>query len=312
MKVSRFVVTGAAGFIGSTLVDFLVNAGKVVLAMDSFTPYYSRSLKLRNSRGFALNELDLKSCHLPSILEADDIVIHLAGQPGVRSSFGASFAVYVQENVLATSRLLEACADVGVGRFILGSTSSVYGDVLYQSSREVDLPRPVSPYGVTKLASEHLVRLFERNFSLRTVVLRFFTVYGPRQRPDMAFSRIISSGLQGVPFSLNGDGSQLRDFTFVDDVVSAIVACTETDSVLGKTLNVGGGEITSLARAIDVVGEVLGEQIRLDLNPMPPGEPHRTSADTSELRRLTGWEPAVGFETGLIKQIEWGSLNRGS
>src|SRR4051794_21169049 len=231
----RALVTGVAGFIGSTLADALLARGDHVLGVDCFTPYYERDTKEANLSGargcdrFELVEQDLRTCDIDGMLDGIDVVFHQAGQPGVRLSWSDGFADYTSLNVLATQRLLEAAKRVGGTKIVYASSSSVYGNAAAYPTTENDLPRPHSPYGVTKLAAEHLCNLYASNWKLPTVSLRYFTVYGPRQRPDMATHRLLAATLSGTPFPLYGDGSAVRDFTYVDDAVAANLAAAEHD-----------------------------------------------------------------------------------
>ena len=242
--MTRYLVTGCAGFIGSHLTDALVQRGHEVIGVDAFTDYYPRPQKesnlekARGAAGHSLVEVDLSEAALEPLLENVDGIFHLAAQPGVRGSWGATFAHYVRDNILATQRLFEAAASKGV-RIVMSSTSSVYGNAETYPTREEAIPRPVSPYGVTKLACESLARAYTESFALEVVLLRYFTVYGPRQRPDMAFARIISALLNGNPFSVYGTGEQSRDFTFVDDAVEATIAAMERGP-RAIVYNVGG------------------------------------------------------------------------
>src|SRR4051812_32930977 len=219
----RALVTGVAGFIGSTLAEALVGNGDVVVGVDCFTPYYDAAQKRANlqrlaaTKQFTLAEADLRTAELPPLLDGVDVVYHQAGQPGVRLSWASGFAEYDSHNIIATQRLLEGARAAGVARVVYASSSSVYGNAPRYPTSEDDLPQPHSPYGVTKLAAEHLCNLYAANWGVHTVSLRYFTVYGPRQRPDMAMHRLIESALAGTPFPLYGDGSAVRDFTFVDD-----------------------------------------------------------------------------------------------
>src|SRR6185503_14395739 len=241
----RYVVTGAAGFIGSHLGEALLAAGHEVVGVDAFTDYYDPALKEENARGLDVRRLDLAGDELD--LDGVDGVFHLAGQPGVRS-FGDVFDLYLRRNVLATQRVFEAAAAAGV-RVVFASSSSVYGEAERYPTPEDTPPRPLSPYGITKLACEHLARAYGRSFGLDAVVLRYFNAYGPRQRPDMAFPRVVAALLEGHPFTLYGDGEQSRSFTYVGDVVSATVAAMERASA-GDVLNVGGGEEATMNDAI--------------------------------------------------------------
>src|SRR5437867_362931 len=256
MSTPHALVTGAAGFIGSHLTDRLLAEGVRVTGVDSFTDYYDPSLKRGNVAGalgqaeFRLLELDLGSADLASLPEVD-VVFHQAAQPGVRASWGAEFAVYTHHNVLATQRLLERYRRSRLERFVYASSSSVYGDAERYPTDESLLPRPFSPYGVTKLAGEHLVLLYGRNFEMPVSALRYFTVYGPRQRPDMAFHRFCRALLQGEPITVYGDGRQSRDFTYIDDAVEANVRAGRSSAPQG-VYNVGGGSQVEVLEAIAI------------------------------------------------------------
>jgi len=305
--VTRYLVTGCAGFIGSHLTDALVQRGHEVIGVDAFTDYYPRPQKeanlekARGAAGLSLVEVDLSEGALEPLLENVDGIFHLAAQPGVRGSWGATFAHYVRDNILATQRLFEAAASRGV-RIVMSSTSSVYGNAETYPTREEAIPRPVSPYGVTKLACESLARAYTESFALEVVLLRYFTVYGPRQRPDMAFARIISALLSGHPFSVYGSGEQSRDFTFVDDAVEATIAAMERgpDALV---YNVGGGSETTLNGAIALC-ETLAET-RLDVvnEPVARGDVRRTGADTTLIRSQLGWRPKTSLAEGLAAQV---------
>jgi UDP-glucuronate 4-epimerase len=296
----RYVVTGAAGFIGSHLVEALAAAGHEVAAIDCFTDYYDPARKEENAAGLDVSRLDLAEDELD--FGGADGVFHLAGQPGVRS-FGPVFADYVRHNVLAAQRVLEAAAGA---RVVLASSSSVYGDAETYPTPEDTPPRPLSPYGITKLAAEHLARAYATSFGRDTVVLRYFTVYGPRQRPDMALERIVEALAAGTPFELYGDGSQSRSFTYVADAVAATITAMER-APAGATYNVGGGEEATMREAIATLERISGR--RLDLRPGPParGDVRRTSADVSRIRADLGWVPRVRLEDGLREQWSWAS-----
>ncbi|MEI6727358.1 MAG: NAD-dependent epimerase/dehydratase family protein, partial [Actinomycetes bacterium] len=248
------VVTGCAGFIGSHLTDRLLADGHTVVGIDSFEDYYPRTLKDANleealaNPAFTMREADILDADLPAILDGAACVYHLAAQAGVRASWGSSFEVYTRNNVLATQRLLEACVAACVPKLVYASSSSVYGDQDELPLREDMVPHPRSPYGVTKLAGEHLCLLYCANYGLDTVALRFFTVYGPRQRPDMAFHKFIKAMLEGREIVMYGDGTQTRDFTFVGDIVEGLILAQEAPP--GAVMNVGGGNRVSLAEAI--------------------------------------------------------------
>jgi UDP-glucuronate 4-epimerase len=296
----RYVVTGAAGFIGSHLVEALAAAGHEVVAIDCFTDYYDPARKEENAAGLHVSRLDLAEDEL-DFGDADG-VFHLAGQPGVRS-FGPVFADYVRHNVLATQRVLEAAAGA---RVVLASSSSVYGEAETYPTPEDTPPQPLSPYGITKLASEHLARAYARSFGRDTVVLRYFTVYGTRQRPDMALERIVEALAAGTPFELYGDGSQSRSFTYVADAVAATIAAMERAPAYG-TYNVGGGEEATMREVIALLERISGRKLDLRQGPAARGDVRRTSADVSRIRAGLGWAPSVRLGDGLREQWSWAS-----
>jgi len=301
----RYVVTGAAGFIGSHLAEALGAAGHDVTGIDCFTDYYDVELKEENARGHEILRLDL--ARDPIDLAGIEGVFHLAGQPGVRS-FGDVFETYLDRNVLASQRLFEAAARDGV-RVVFASSSSIYGDAeRYPTAEDVE-PRPVSPYGITKLACEHLARATARSFGLDVVVLRYFNVYGPRQRPDMAFTRIATSLAEAKPFDLFGDGLQSRSFTYVADVVRATLAAMKGGS---GTYNVGGGQEATMRDTIAVFEELAGRPLEVRTHPAVPGDQRRTKADTSLIRRDLGWEPTTSLREGLAAQWQWAAARVGA
>ena len=305
------LVTGAAGFIGSTLADELLAAGHRVRGVDCFVPFYPEAAKQRNLAGalrhpaFELVEADLRSTDVGALLEGVDTVFHLAAQAGVRSSWAEGFEDYLTLNVLATQRLLEGCRDRGVAQVVYASSSSVYGQAARYPTAEGDPPAPHSPYGVTKLAGEHLCGLYAANHGIATVSLRYFTVYGPRQRPDMALHRLIEHGLAGTAFPLYGDGGQLREFTYVGDVVRATLAAATADVAPGSVINVAGGSETRLTDLIDLVGETIGAPVVLERRPPAPGDVARTGGATERARALLGWTPEVPLAEGVAAQVAW-------
>jgi UDP-glucuronate 4-epimerase len=306
--VSRYVVTGCAGFIGSHLSEALLQDGHEVAGLDAFTDAYERGLKERNlalalehSR-FSLTETDLAYAELDAALDGADGVFHLAAQPGVRGSFGSAFETYLRRNVLATQRVLEAAA-AQKARVVLASSSSIYGEALGYPTPE-DVPaRPISPYGVTKLACEHLSSAYAATQGVEVVVLRYFTVYGPRQRPDMAFSRIGRAVREGTPFQVLGDGGQSRDFTYVGDAVAATLAAFER-APAARIYNVGGGTEVSLLEAVALAERIAGRPIPTERGPAAPGDVRRTSADTGRIRAEVGWAPVTSLAEGLAAQLE--------
>jgi nucleoside-diphosphate-sugar epimerase len=306
----RFVVTGAAGFIGSHLAEALTAAGHEVVPVDCCTDYYDPALKEENAAGLALVRADLGTAPLAELFEGAAGVFHLAGQPGVRASWGHDFEQYVRRNVLATQRVLEAAAGAGL-RVVFASSSSVYGDAERYPTPEDTPPQPLSPYGITKLACEHLIRAYEQSAALAAVVLRYFTVYGPRQRPDMAFTRILMALAEGTPFELYGDGTQSRGFTYVEDAVAATVLAMERGGE-GAVYNVGGGSEATMLEAIAEAEKVSGRTLELRFLNAAAGDVRRTSADTTRIRTELGWEPKVGLEDGLRSQWEWASSKVGA
>ena len=305
----RALVTGAAGFIGSTLTDRLLADGIGVTGVDCFTDYYDPALKRRNLEAaqrhadFRLLELDLGEAELAALPEVD-VVFHQAAQAGVRASWGRDFATYVHHNILATQRLLERYRDAKLERFVYASSSSVYGDAERFPTDEALLPRPFSPYGVSKLAGEHLVLLYGRNFGMHVAALRYFTVYGPRQRPDMAFHKFCKAMLRGEEIAVYGDGRQSRDFTYIDDAVEANVRAWRRSTPQG-VYNVGGGSQVDVLEAIAQLERALGVKARLRFEARPPGDPLRTRADATRLQTELGYTTRVGIGEGLVAEANW-------
>lgn len=303
----RVIVTGAAGFIGSHLAEALLAAGHDVVGIDSFTDYYDPALKELNARDLDVRRIDL--AHDALDFAGFEGVFHLAGQPGVRS-FGDVFATYVERNVLASQRVFEAAASAGA-RVVLASSSSVYGEAERYPTPETAAPCPLSPYGITKLTCEHLARAYGRSFDLDAVVLRYFNAYGPRQRPDMAFPRIVDALAGGVPFTLFGDGGQTRSFTYVDDVVAATTLAMER-APAGATYNVGGGEEAAMREVIAQLEAIAGRSLDLRQGPEVAGDQRRTKADTTRIRDELGWQPTTRLEDGLRAQWEWAAARVGA
>jgi UDP-glucose 4-epimerase len=303
------LVTGAAGFIGSTLSERLLADGVRVTGVDCFTDYYDPALKRRNVEGasshpaYRLLELDLGAADLAALPEVD-VVFHQAAQAGVRASWGRDFETYVHHNVLATQRLLERYRDARLQRFVYASSSSVYGDAERYPTDEGMLPRPFSPYGVSKLAGEHLVLLYGRNFGLPVSSLRYFTVYGPRQRPDMAFHKFCRALLRGEEIPVYGDGRQSRDFTFIDDAIEANVRAWQRSAPQG-VYNVGGGSQVDVLEAIGILEEAIGVKARVRFEPRPPGDPLRTRADAARLRTDLDYSTRIGIRDGLAAEAAW-------
>jgi len=305
------VVNGTAGFIGSTLAERLVAEGHEVVGVDCLTPYYDVAAKRSNldalldSDGFTFVQADLRDCDLEALIDGADVIFHLAGQPGVRLSWADGFGDYAAHNILATQRLLEAAKRRWIKRVVYASSSSVYGNSPSYPTTEGSLLRPHSPYGVTKLAAEHLCTLYADNWGLSTVSLRYFTVYGPRQRPDMAMHRLIDAALSGQPFPLFGNGQQVRDFTYVDDVVRATILAGTTDVPAGSVLNVAGGSSTTMVGLIQQVASACERRVEVRVTPAQPGDVERTGGSTSLALELLGWQPLTDLATGIGSQVDW-------
>jgi nucleoside-diphosphate-sugar epimerase len=299
-------VTGAAGFIGSHLCEHLLACGDQVVGLDAMTDYYDPSHKERNlvpllrRERFTFRRGDLLALPLDDLFADAEVVYHLAGQPGVRASWGRQFTIYLERNVQATQRVLEAARGAHLHRLVYASSSSVYGDAETYPTSETLRPRPVSPYGVTKLAAEHLCELYRTCFQVPTVSLRLFTVYGPRQRPDMAFARLIAAALTGEPFPLHGDGEQTRDFTYVGDVVTAMRQAATAPWT--GVANVGGGQRLTMNQIIETVSE-LAVPVRLLRTPAQDGDVRHTAADTSLAQRSFGYRPTMGIREGLAAMV---------
>ena len=306
----KCLVTGAAGFIGSHISDALIERGHEVVGIDCFTDYYARDIKesnlasLRDSSRFRMVEADLLEYDLNRLLEGVEVIYHEAAQAGVRASWGQSFRIYTENNIRATQRLLEATRNLPLKRFVYASSSSIYGDAAELPVTETALPQPVSPYGVSKLAAEHLCHLYWVNYGVPTVALRYFTVYGPRQRPDMGFHKFIRALLGGDEIVIYGDGNQTRDFTFVSDAVTANLACIGAE-VTGRVFNIGGGSRVSVNHVLDVLQQISGLKARLRYIEDQKGDVRDTHADTSRARDALGFKPSVTIEEGLRAELEW-------
>lgn len=303
----KFLVTGAAGFIGSRLCERLLRDGHEVAGLDAFIPYYPRPFKdanltpLTSHPRFTLHALDLRSDSLTAALDGVEAVYHLAAMAGLTRSW-TDFDLYASCNLTATQRLLEATGRAGrLRRFVYASTSSVYGR--YASGDESLPTRPISPYGVTKLAAENLCRAFSEERGLPLVVLRYFSVYGPGQRPDMGYHKFISAILADEPLTVFGDGQQVRGNTYIDDCVEATVRALQAPE--GETYNVGGGETASVWDILARLGKILGREARVTREPARSGDQRHTTADTIKLQRHLGWKPAVGLDEGLARQVAW-------
>ena len=307
----KALITGAAGFIGSTLAERLVAEGADVVGIDCFADYYPRPIKERNLAGllagprFRLVESTIQQADLAALLKDRTHVFHLAAQAGVRKSWGRDFAIYTTNNIEATQVLLEAVAAApGIERVVYASSSSVYGDNVAMPMREDALPQPVSPYGVTKLAAEQLCYLYYINHRIQAVALRYFTVYGPRQRPDMGFHKFLRAAIRQEPINLYGDGEQTRDFTYVHDAVGATIAAA-TKGVPGRVYNVGGGSRLSMNQVLDIIGRVVGRPLAVNRDDAQKGDMRHTYADTTLAQQDLGFAPRVGLEEGLAAEFKW-------
>ena len=308
--MTQSVVTGAAGFVGSHLVERLLSLGHQVVGVDCFTDFYDRELKeanleqARNEPLFHLIEQDLLRLDLEELLDDVDYLFHIAAQAGVRGSWGETFADYVRNNISASQRLLEGAKVSKIKKLVYASSSSVYGDAIELPVTEETLPRPVSPYGVTKLAAEQLCSLYGHVYSVPVVSLRLFTVYGPKQRPDMAIQRFLSACLSGEPITIFGDGTQTRDFTFIDDVIEALVLALEAPLDL-RVFNVCGGSRISLNDLLTLVQEVTNKSLRIEHALGAPGDARHTLGDNARARRTLGFRPRISLADGLAAQWRW-------
>ena len=306
----KALVTGVAGFIGSHLAESLLDGGATVVGIDCFSDYYARAIKeanleeIRRRPGFRFTETTILHADLPALLGGVTHVFHLAAQAGVRKSWGKDFTTYTTNNVEATQILLEACVGRPLERFVHASSSSVYGDRAAIPMREDALPQPVSPYGVTKMAAEQLGYLYSVNYGVPVAAMRYFTVYGPRQRPDMAFNRFIRAALRDEPIALYGDGGQTRDFTFVGDAVAATIAAA-VRGVPGTAYNIGGGSRVSMNDVVKIIERIAGRPLQVRREDAQKGDMRDTYADTSLARKDLGFAPTVSLEEGIQAEYRW-------
>lgn len=309
---SRALVTGAAGFVGSNLCKKLALEGYEVVGVDSLTDYYDVGIKIDNLRGLkeagvTFVEADLNTVDFSSVFGSVDFIFHQAGQPGVRRSWGSEFQEYTHANVQATQRLLEwAKISPNLKKLVYASSSSVYGDAESYPTLETDRPQPLSPYGVTKLAAEHLCSLYATNFGVPTVSLRYFTVYGPGQRPDMAFTRFIKAAVTGGKIQIYGDGNQVRDFTYVDDVIEANLRAAVSNTIHGTVYNVAGGSNVSMNEVLDLLRDISGCRLNVAYVGAVAGDVRRTAGSIDRISKDLGWRPAVGLKEGLERHLAWG------
>lgn len=310
--MNKIIVTGAAGFIGSHLVNILLQQGEEVIGIDEFNDYYDPLLKRKNvatfenSPNFTLVAGDIQSLDLPKLFQDVEIVYHQAAQAGVRNSWGQGFRAYTERNINTTQVLLEAAKDApNLKRLVFASTSSVYGDAETLPTHEEIAPKPVSPYGITKLAAERLCGLYHKNFGVPFVSLRYFTVYGPRQRPDMAFHKFFKAVLQDEAIPIYGDGQQTRDFTFVSDAVAANLAAATVPEAVGEIFNIGGGSRVVLTQVLDTMEEIVGKPIKRNHIEKAMGDARHTAADVSKAQKILGYCPQVSLKDGLQEEWEW-------
>jgi UDP-glucuronate 4-epimerase len=305
------LVTGCAGFIGSHLTESLLADGYSVVGLDCFNDNYGRPQKLRNLEHarewerFEFVPLDLAFGELFDLVADCDTIFHLAAEPGVRTSWGDRFAKYVRNNIAATQQLLDAARPFPERRFVFASSSSIYGEAVTRPTHEDALPRPHSPYGVTKLAAEHLCQAYRANYGVDAVTLRYFSVYGPRQRPDMAFNIFCHAALSGEPITVFGDGNQTRDFTFVGDVVSATRLAAEAGDPGARVFNVGGGSHITVRTALELIEQFAGRELDVRYGSREAGDVRDTLADVGRSRDVLGFTTGVSFEEGLLAEFEW-------
>ncbi|UKO98233.1 NAD-dependent epimerase/dehydratase family protein [Nostoc sp. UHCC 0870] len=310
--MARVIVTGVAGFIGSHLAQTLLEQGKEVIGIDEFNDYYEPMLKRKNiahlqsSPNFTLIESNIQGLDWSTLLQDVDVVYHQAAQAGVRASWGQGFRAYTERNINATQVILEAAKDAKqLTRFVFASTSSIYGDAETLPTHEGIPPQPVSPYGITKLAAERLCGLYHKNFGVPFVSLRYFTVYGPRQRPDMAFHKFFKAVLQDEAIPIYGDGQQTRDFTFVKDAVAANLAAATVPQAVGEIFNIGGGSRVVLAEVLNTMEGIVGKPIKRNHIEKAMGDARHTAADVSKARQILGYQPQVSLKEGLTQEWEW-------
>lgn len=310
--MAKVIVTGAAGFIGSQLTETLLKQGDEVIGIDEFNDYYDPALKRKNVAhlhwfpGFELIEGNIQFLNWQTLLKDVEVVYHQAAQAGVRASWGQGFRAYTERNISSTQILLEAAKDAKhLKRLVFASTSSVYGDAETLPTHEKIPPQPVSPYGITKLAAERLCGLYQKNFGVPFVALRYFTVYGPRQRPDMAFHKFFKSILQDEAIPIYGDGLQTRDFTFISDAVAANLAAATVPEAVGEIFNIGGGSRVVLKEVLDTMEEIVGKPIKRNHIEKAMGDARHTAADVSKAQRILGYQPKVALREGLMQEWEW-------
>ncbi|MGH1397383.1 MAG: NAD-dependent epimerase/dehydratase family protein [Trichormus sp.] len=310
--MTKVIVTGAAGFIGSHLTQTLLEQGQAVIGIDEFNDYYDPMLKRKNiahlesSPNFTLIDSNILALDWSKLLQDVEVIYHQAAQAGVRASWGTGFRAYTERNINATQVILEAAKDAPqLTRFVFASTSSIYGDAETLPTHEGIPPQPVSPYGITKLAAERLCGLYHKNFGVPFVSLRYFTVYGPRQRPDMAFHKFFKAVIQDEAIPIYGDGQQTRDFTFVKDAVAANLAAATVPGAIGEIFNIGGGSRVVLAEVLNTMETIVGKPIKRNHIEKAMGDARHTAADVSKARQILGYQPQVSLTEGLKQEWEW-------
>lgn len=308
------IVTGAAGFIGSHLAEFLLKKGERVIGIDDLNDYYNPNLKRRNLASlqdypnFSFLEANIQDLDWPSLLVGVEVIYHQAAQAGVRSSWGENFRQYTERNINATQVILEAAKGAkskALQRLVFASTSSVYGDAETLPTPESICPQPVSPYGITKLAAERMCQLYWQNFQVPVTMLRYFSAYGPRQRPDMGFHKFFKAALQGEEIPIYGDGQQTRDFTFVSDLVAANLAAAATPAAVGEVFNIGGGSRVVLAEVLTKIEAIVGHPLQRQYLESARGDARHTAADITKAQKILNYQPQVSLEEGLLREWEW-------
>ncbi|MGB2923922.1 MAG: NAD-dependent epimerase/dehydratase family protein [Limnothrix sp.] len=310
--MSKIIVTGTAGFIGSNIAETLLLQGDQVIGVDQINDYYDQGLKRKNVavlkefNNFHFIEDDIQNLDWRSLFADTSVVFHQAAQAGVRASWGTGFRDYTERNINATQIMLEAAKEVGtLDRFVYAGTSSVYGNAETMPTSELIPPQPVSPYGITKLAAERMCFLYHRNFNVPVTSLRYFTVYGPRQRPDMAFHKFFKAAIAGTTIPIYGDGKQTRDFTFVSDAVQANLLVAKTPAAVGEIFNIGGGSCVILNDILDEIDQIVGKPIARDYGDRAMGDARHTSADVTKAKTILGYDPQINLSEGLRREWEW-------
>ena len=310
------LVTGVAGFIGSFLAERLLKDNFKVIGIDSFTNFYSKKIKLKNieickkNKNFSLIQKEIQKIDLIPIFKKVDYLFHMAAQPGVRTSWGKCFENYSINNILVTQKLLEqAKISKSLKKIVIASSSSVYGNQSCKMNESKTKTNPVSPYGVSKLAAEHLVSAYVENFNLPVIMLRYFTVYGPRQRPDMAFMRFVMKSILKKPITIYGNGTQKRNFTYIDDVIDATISSANIDNT-GEIINIGGGEVISISKVISILKNICNYEPKILYKPFSNGDVLRTEADINKAKRLLNFKPKTSLKNGLFLEYEYAKRNK--